>query len=205
FEGRRVVNNVTKDSGIFFIKTIYSFILSIICAVTAIGFPFIPIQITLIDLAIEGYPSFFLSFEQDRIKVTYRYLATALINALPNALLVVLNIIVVYLLVDILSFTNLETTTVMYYLVIWISCIAVIKACYPFNPLRIFLAVTTVIGIYVAAMLFHHLLEVNLGLGTTWPYFVGFMGINIVLRLLYWKADIQSYLLTKFATNKVFE
>ena len=205
FEGRRVVNNVTKVSGIFFIKTIYSFILSIICAVTAIGFPFIPIQITLIDLAIEGYPSFFLSFEQDRKKVTYRYLPTALINALPNALLVVLNIIVVYLLGYILSFTNLETTTLMYYLLIGISCMAVIKACYPFNPLRIFLAVTTVIGIYVAAMLFHHLLEVNLGLGTTWPYFVGFMGINIVLRLLYWKADIQSYLLNKFATTKVFE
>lgn len=205
FEGRRVVNNVTKVSGIFFIKTIYSFILSIICAVTAIGFPFIPIQITLIDLAIEGYPSFFLSFEQDRKKVTYRYLPTALINALPNALLVVLNIIVVYLLGDILSFTNLETTTLMYYLLIGISCMAVVKACYPFNPLRIFLAVTTVIGIYVAAMLFHHLLEVNLGLGTTWPYFVGFMGINIVLRLLYWKADIQSYLLNKFATTKVFE
>lgn len=205
FEGRRVVNNVTKVSGIFFIKTIYSFILSIICAVTAIGFPFIPIQITLIDLAIEGYPSFFLSFEQDRRKVTYRYLPTALINALPNALLVVLNIIVVYLLGDILSFTNMETTTLMYYLLIGISCMAVIKACYPFNPLRIFLAVTTVIGIYVAAMLFHHLLEVNLCLGTTWPYFVGFMGINIVLRLLYWKADIQSYLLNRFATTKVFE
>ena len=205
FEGRRVVNNVTKVSGIFFIKTIYSFILSIICAVTAIGFPFIPIQITLIDLAIEGYPSFFLSFEQDRRKVTYRYLPTALINALPNALLVVLNIIVVYLLGDILSFTNLETTTLMYYLLIGISCMAVIKACYPFNPLRIFLAVTTVIGIYVAAMLFHHLLEVNLGLGTTCPYFVGFMGINIVLRLLYWKADIQNYLLNKFATTKVSE
>ena len=98
FEGRRVVNNVTKVSGIFFIKTIYSFILSIICAVTAIGFPFIPIQITLIDLAIEGYPSFFLSFEQDKRKITYRYLPTALINALPNALLVVVNIIAVYLL-----------------------------------------------------------------------------------------------------------
>lgn len=205
FEGRRVVNNVTKVSGIFFIKTIYSFILSIICAVTAIGFPFIPIQITLIDLAIEGYPSFFLSFEQDRRKVTYRYLPTALINAFPNALLVVLNIIVVYLLGDILSFTNLETTTLMYYLLIGISCMAVIKACYPFNPLRIFLAVTTVIGIYVAAMLFHHLLEVNLGLGANWPYFVGFMGINIVLRLLYWKADIQNYLLKRFAANNFGE
>lgn len=69
FEGRRVVNNVTRVSSVFFIKTIYSFILSIICALTAIAFPFIPIQVTLIDLAIEGYPAFFLSFEGDKRKV----------------------------------------------------------------------------------------------------------------------------------------
>ncbi|WP_206215456.1 MULTISPECIES: cation-translocating P-type ATPase [unclassified Enterococcus] len=200
FEGRRVVNNVTKVSGIFFIKTIYSFILSILCAVTAIGFPFIPIQITLIDLAIEGYPSFFLSFEQDKRKVNYRYLPTALINALPNALLVVLNIIAVYFMGRNHSWTPGETTTLMYYLLIGISCMAVIKACYPFNPLRIFLAVTTVVGIYVAAMLFHGILEVNLGLGDQWGYFAGFMILNIVLRLVYWKTDIQTYLLNKMAS-----
>ncbi|MBF8807818.1 MAG: cation-translocating P-type ATPase [Enterococcus lacertideformus] len=202
FEGRRVVNNVTKVSGIFFIKTIYSFILSILCAITAVGFPFIPIQITLIDLAIEGYPSFFLSFEQDKRKITYRYLPTALINALPNAVLVVLNIIAVYVLGNILPFSQMQTTTLMYYLLIGISCMAVIKACYPFNPLRVFLTAPTVIGIYVAAMLFHHLLEVDLGLGTAWPYFIGFMVINITFRLLYWKTNIQDYLLNKFASTK---
>ncbi len=199
FEGRRVVNNVTKVSGIFFIKTIYSFILSILCAITAIGFPFIPIQITLIDLAIEGYPSFFLSFEQDKRKVNYRYLPTALINALPNALLVVLNVATVYLLGQCLDWSNGETTTLMYYLLIGISCLAVIKACYPFNPLRIFLAVTTVVGIYVAAMLFHGILEVNLGVGNQLGLFVGLMAINIVLRLAYWRANIQEKLLNKFA------
>lgn len=76
---------------------------------------------------------------------------------------------------------------------------AVVKACYPFNPLRIFLAVTTIVGIYVAAMLFHGILEVNLGLGETIGYFVMFMIINIVLRLLYWKADIQNQLLKRVA------
>lgn len=199
FEGRRVVNNVTKVSGIFFIKTIYSFILSILCAITAVGFPFIPIQITLIDLAIEGYPSFFLSFEQDKRKVNYRYLPTALISALPNALLVVINVVAVYFLGRNLSWASMETTTLMYYLLIGISCLAVIRACYPFNPLRIFLAVTTIGGIYVAALLFHHLLEVNFGLGSTWPFFVVFMLINIVLRLLYWRLDFQTSLLKRFA------
>ncbi|WP_369670847.1 HAD-IC family P-type ATPase, partial [Enterococcus faecium] len=51
FEGRRVVNNVTKVSGIFFIKTIYSFLLSLLCVATSTAFPFSPIQITLLDLA----------------------------------------------------------------------------------------------------------------------------------------------------------
>ena len=91
FEGRRVVNNVTKASGIFFIKTIYSFLLSLVCILTSSAFPFLPIQITLIDLAIEGYPSFFLSFEENKAPIKGRYLPTVLLNALPNALLVLVN------------------------------------------------------------------------------------------------------------------
>ena len=132
-------------------------------------------------------------------KITYRYLPTALINALPNALLVVVNIIAVYLLGKTFAWGNAETTTLMYYLLIGISCMAVVKACYPFNPLRIFLAVTTIVGIYVAAMLFHGILEVNLGLGESVGYFFVFMLVNIVLRVLYWKADIQNQLLKRVA------
>jgi hypothetical protein len=62
-EGRRVVNNITRVAGVFFVKTIYSVLLSIVCLILNIPFPFMPIQITLIDLIIEGYPAFFMSFE----------------------------------------------------------------------------------------------------------------------------------------------
>ncbi|GGC81809.1 cation-translocating P-type ATPase [Enterococcus wangshanyuanii] len=184
FEGRRVVNNVTKVASIFFIKTIYSFILSMICMFTAIAFPFIPIQITLIDLAIEGYPAFFLSFEGDKRKVKGKFLPTALRNASINAVLVVLNIVAVYLIGKGQEFAQMETTTLMYYLLIGISCMAVVRACLPFNPLRIFLAVTTIGGIYVAAMLFHHILEVGFLTSQTLPIFAVMMVINIVVRLL---------------------
>lgn len=187
FEGRRVVNNVTKVSGIFLIKTIYSFVLSIICGLTAIAFPFIPIQITLIDLAIEGYPSFFLSFEADKRKVRGKFLPTALKAALPNALLVILNVVTIYLLGQKNDWSHLDTTTLMYYLLIGISCLAVIKACIPFNALRIFLTVTTVVGIYVAAMLFHSILEVGFLTSVTLPIFVIMMVVNSLLRLLIWR------------------
>lgn len=184
FEGRRVVNNVTKVASIFFIKTIYSFILSIICVFTTIAFPFIPIQITLIDLAIEGYPAFFLSFEGDKRRIKGQFLPTALKNAFVNAVLVVANIVAVYLLGQAQGFTQIETTTLMYYLLIGISCMAVIRACLPFNPLRIFLAVTTVGGIYVAAMLFHSILEVGFLNHQTLLIFAGMMLSNMVIRII---------------------
>ena len=183
FEGRRVVNNVTRVSSVFFIKTIYSFILSIICALTAIAFPFIPIQVTLIDLAIEGYPAFFLSFEGDKRKVVGKFLPTALKNASVNALLVVVNIIAVYLIGQNQRFSSLDTTTLMYYLLVGISCMAVVRACLPLNPLRIFLVFSTIIGIYVAAMLFHNILEIGFLTSQTMGLFFIMMAINIVVRV----------------------
>ena len=183
FEGRRVVNNVTRVSSVFFIKTIYSFILSIICALTAIAFPFIPIQVTLIDLAIEGYPAFFLSFEGDKRKVVGKFLPTALKNASVNALLVVVNIIAVYLIGQNQGFSSLDTTTLMYYLLVGISCMAVVRACLPLNPLRIFLVFSTIIGIYVAAMLFHNILEIGFLTSQTMGLFFIMMAINIVVSV----------------------
>ncbi|HAP2814238.1 TPA: cation-translocating P-type ATPase [Enterococcus faecalis] len=183
FEGRRVVNNVTRVSSVFFIKTIYSFILSIICALTAIAFSFIPIQVTLIDLAIEGYPAFFLSFEGDKRKVVGKFLPTALKNASVNALLVVVNIIAVYLIGQNQGFSSLDTTTLMYYLLVGISCMAVVRACLPLNPLRIFLVFSTIIGIYVAAMLFHNILEIGFLTSQTMGLFFIMMAINIVVRV----------------------
>lgn len=181
FEGRRVVNNVTKASGIFFIKTIYSFLLSLVCILTSSAFPFLPIQITLIDLAIEGYPSFFLSFEENKAPIKGRYLPTVLLNALPNALLVLVNYFAIRFLQTDYGWSQFDTTTLLYYLLIGISCIAVIRACLPLNPLRLFLAITTTVGIYIAAMLFHGLLEVGFLTAVTLPYFLGMMALNICL------------------------
>ena len=184
FEGRRVVNNVTKVASIFFIKTIYSLILSVICALTTIAFPFIPIQITLLDLAIEGYPAFFLSFENDRRKVTTKFLPTALRRALPNAILVVLNVCFIYAYGTLNNWQTVDITTLMYYMLIAVSSMAVIKACLPFNALRLFLAITTTIGTYVAAMLFKGLLEISMLTKESLPLFAILVVISIIGKLI---------------------
>jgi cation-transporting ATPase E len=200
FEGRRVVNNVTKVSGIFFIKTIYSFLLSLLCVATSTAFPFIPIQITLLDLAIEGYPSFFLSFEENKKRITGRYLPTALLRALPSALLVLLNYFVIQFLQTDYGWESVTATTLFYYLLIGISCFAVIRSCLPLNPLRVFLIVTTIAGTYIAAMLFHSILEVGFLTNVTLPIFLGLMVAN---GLLQWGLTVMATKITRHLEQKV--
>ena len=76
-EERRVINNLTKSAGVFFIKTIYSILLCILCLICNMDFPFIPIQITLIDAVIEAFPAFFMSFEKNDKKCDKSFLQSA--------------------------------------------------------------------------------------------------------------------------------
>ena len=80
-EGRKVVNNVTRTAGVFFIKTIYSVLVSIFCLISNVPFPFIPIQITLVDAFVEAYPSFLTIFESDTRRLRGTFLGKALSNA----------------------------------------------------------------------------------------------------------------------------
>ncbi len=163
-EGRRVVNNITKVARIFFIKTIYSVLLSIFCILTNMEFPFIPIQITLVDLVIEAYTSFFITFEKNKKPVTGSFLRTALTNAMPFAIVIMFNIIFLTFFRDTLGISQDIATTMMYLLIGFVSILAVQEVCKPYTKVHVFLFVTTAIGFYVAVILFKNLLQISLSL-----------------------------------------
>ena len=160
-EGRRVVNNITNVARIFFIKTIYSVLLSLFCIITNTAFPFIPIQITLIDLVIEGYTSFFITFEKNKKPITGAFLPTALTNAAPFAIAIMFNIIILTIIGNVIGIEQATLTTMMYLLIGFVSILAVQEVCTPFTKPHVFLFTTTAIGFYVAVLLFHRLLELS--------------------------------------------
>ena len=160
-EGRRVVNNLTSVARIFFIKTIYSVLLSLFCIVTNTAFPFIPIQITLIDLVIEAYTSFFISFEPNSKPVKGVFLHTVLRNAAPFAIVIVLNIIFLTYMGPVLGIAEGPLVTIMYLLIGFVSILAVLEVCIPFNKLHAFLFSTTFVGFFVAVYLFRSILHVS--------------------------------------------
>lgn len=160
-EGRRVVNNITNVARIFFIKTIYSMLLALFNILTNTAFPFIPIQITLIDLAIEGYTSFFLSFLENSKPLKGTFLRTVIKNALPYALTIIISIIIITFTKAGMGLNLEESHTLMYLIIGGVSIFAVIEACRPFNRISTFLCTTTAVGFFFAAILFKKLLHLT--------------------------------------------
>lgn len=181
-EGRRVVNNITRVAGVFFVKTIYSVLLSIICICTNQPFPFLPIQITLIDLAIEGYPAFFMSFEPDGRKVTGRFLPSVFRRAIPNAVATTIGVVALFLIAPLFGVSPEQTNTIMYLLVGFVGITAVFKACCPFNPLRGFLFLSMTFGYFAAAYIFKGLLELTMPSRTALLIFVIAAAASIVIE-----------------------
>ena len=152
-EGRRVINNIGKIGGIFFIKTIYSVLLSVLMSVLNLPFPFVPIQITLIDLVIEGYPSFFMSFERETYRPKHSFLNNAFMRALPFGIMVIVNICILYIMRAALNIPDADVTTMMFLLLAFISAASVFRACFPFNKLRLFLSITSSLALFAAIFL----------------------------------------------------
>ena len=158
-EGRRVINNLTKSAGVFFIKTIYSVLLSVLCLLMNVDFPFIPIQITLIDAVIEAFPAFFMSFERNDRKVEGAFLDNALRAALPNGLAIILCCAAVFLAAPHFGISHAQANLIVYLTVGIVSLAGVVKAGLPFNLLHGVLSSFSVLGFFCAVALFAPLLQ----------------------------------------------
>lgn len=178
-EGRRVVNNATRVAGVFFIKTIYSVLLSIICIGMNLPFPFIPVQITLIDLAIEAFPSFLTMLEPDHKKVSGDFLTTVLRNALPNAIAIVFSFLSIEYMREGFSIRYEEAVTMMYLCVSVISMLSVYRSLRPWNRLRALVCLCMTAGFVLAIVLFHNLLHI-----TMLSYRLGILSVILIMSAI---------------------
>lgn len=151
-EGRRVINNITRTASLFLVKTIFSFLLSFLALVFSMPYPFLPIQLSLIGMVVEGIPSFFLTFEPNHERIKGRFLSTVLHQAFPCALAIVINIIAVDQLAPILSITAAEVSTLCVYLTAFVWLVQLLRICTPFSRWRLILWVCMA-GLFVGAVL----------------------------------------------------
>lgn len=154
-EGRKSINNLQRSASLFLVKTMYSFLLSLLFVFIDQEYPFIPIQLSLISSIAIGIPSFLLAMEPNRSRVNGHFLMNVIKKALPGGLLVVTNVLIVVFLSNSFAVTKEQVGTIATFVTAFAQMVVLFQVCCPFNKLRagMYLGLAT---IFILQVIFLH-------------------------------------------------
>lgn len=135
-EGRRVINNIQRVSTLFLTKTIFSFLLAVVAIIRKGVYPISPSQLVLIDYLVIGIPSFLLALEPNNKLVKGKFLWNILKAALPGALIVLINSIIIFAFEDTLEMSQTVTSTLIVISATVVSLTVLFRVSTPFNKMR---------------------------------------------------------------------
>lgn len=178
-EGRKVINNVQKSSSLFFMKTLFSIIFSILVIILTQPYPFTTQRLLLFEWFVIGIPSFCLAFLPNDKPIQGKFIYNLIKNALPGALTLVINIAAVYLF-NLLAnggiAENKDVVSTMATIILTLTGLAMLyRLCKPFNmfTILVFVAMVALCSICILA----------------WPTFFGILplsslGLNNILFII---------------------
>ena len=86
-EGRRVLGNIERTSGLYLNKTVYAMLISLAIGVAGFAFPFLPRHLTLVGAITIGIPSFFLALAPNTDRFRPGFVNRVLRFAIPTGTL----------------------------------------------------------------------------------------------------------------------
>jgi len=161
-EGRRSINNIERSATLFLVKTIFSSLLAIIFLFISLPYPFIPIQLTLTSTVTIGIPSLILALEPNHNIVKGKFLTNVISRALPAALTIVINIILILILSQIFKIDLPSSSTMCVISNATIGFTLLYYISKPFNNTKKILFISMLLLFLFQSIVFHDLFSLVL-------------------------------------------
>jgi cation-transporting ATPase E len=147
-EGRRSINNLQRSGSLFLVKTIFSAVMSLLFIfIVAYNYPFMTIQLSLIDAFTIGLPSFVLALEPNRDLVRGEFLRNVITKAIPGAVCIVSSVLIAVIFGYVTGLSQEQFST----LCVILTCVSgvnlVIRLSIPFNYIRATLLAVVIVGL----------------------------------------------------------
>jgi cation-transporting ATPase E len=152
-EGRRVLGNIERTSGLYLNKTVYAMLISLATGVLTFVFPFLPRHLTLIGAVTIGIPSFFLALAPNTDRFRPGFVGRVLRFAIPTGSLAAVATILAYRLAlrePGVTLAEAQTTAVMVLTFIGLLVLTILSA--PLTRLRALL-IWSMAGVFLVVML----------------------------------------------------
>lgn len=182
-EGRQVINNVQRSSTLFLMKTVFTILLSFITIITLTPYPFSPSQLLPLEMFVIGIPSVILAIQPNKNLITGDFIPEVLKRALPNGLLMLLNMLIVIMFSN-FNFINVaEYQTLSTLVLIGTGFVNLIYLCKPFNVLRIVCCSVSGICLLISSVVLGHVFGITEVSLKVILIFIALVGASIPLHL----------------------
>ena len=151
-EGRRVLGNIERTSGLYLNKTVYAMLISLATGVLGFVFPFLPRHLTLIGAITIGIPSFFLALAPNADRFRAGFVRRVLRFAIPTGTLAAIATLLAYTLARKepgVTLVQAQTTALM--VLTWIGFLVLSILAAPLTRSRLML-IWSMAGLFVFAM-----------------------------------------------------
>ncbi len=151
-EGRRVLGNIERTSGLYLTKTVYAMLISLATGIGTFIFPFLPRHLTLIGALTIGIPSFFLALAPNADRFRPGFVDRVLRFSVPAGTLAAIATLLVYILAQQVSGVTLaeaQTTAVM--TLTWIGLLVLSILAAPLTRRRLAL-IWSMAGLFLLAI-----------------------------------------------------
>lgn len=160
-EGRRVINNITASASMYLIKTIFSVLLAIGMILFGHGYPFKPIQLTIISACCVGIPTFLLTYEPNFKRVSGNFLKTVFKNAFPFAFMIAVSSTIIVNGGRALGFDRDMLSTICVLITSWCYYSGLKHIYSPLSKYRIFVIYSLQVVLYACLIIGNRFLELG--------------------------------------------
>ncbi|MBQ8909050.1 MAG: HAD-IC family P-type ATPase [Clostridia bacterium] len=193
-EGRQVINNVQNSSSLFLMKTFFAIILTVLTLFLPLSYPFEPRMMLLLEAFVIGLPSLMLTFEPNTKPIKGNFIPQVMKRALPRALLMLINIIIVMSLkaqttviangelTSIMS--DPEYTTICVLVMTYTGFLNLVSLCIPANLLKWTTLAVSFIGTTGTILILPKLFHITESTFTVFITFFSIILVSIILIVL---------------------
>ncbi len=146
-EGRHVVNNIQRSASLFLVKNIFSLLMALFAAISAITYPLEPSQISLISMFTIGAPGFLLTLEPNKDRIQGRFIRNILLKALPAGLTNVFIVCTFVACGRMLSLPDSQVSTASTLLLAMVGFVMLAEISRPFNRIKYGILGLNVVGL----------------------------------------------------------
>ena len=163
-EGRQSINNLERSATLFLSKNTYAAILALIFIIIPLEYPFVPLEMSLLNFACIGLPGVILALEKNTARVKNRFITNILQYSVPTGLTVAISMFALSIIAEINNFSRPELITSSALITFAIDFLLILWISKPLNLLRRLLLITifSIIALALFIPFFRNFLDFTL-------------------------------------------